>query len=116
MNITSSMGHPMSLPPTRGRTGSVPEMEHIRNAKSSERRIKTVCTEMESLFLQHLLKEMRSTVQKSGLSGDGKAEEMFTSLMDTELARELSNKGGGIGLGAMLETQLMRKTDNPYSK
>jgi len=116
MNISSSMWNSTPMPANPGRTGSVPEMEHIRNEPSSERRIKSVCTEMESLFLQHLLKEMRSTVQKSGLCGGGKAEEMFTSLMDTELARELSKKGGGIGLGAMLETHLMRKTDNPYSK
>ncbi|MFZ3045096.1 MAG: rod-binding protein, partial [Desulfatirhabdiaceae bacterium] len=98
-----------------GRTGSIPGFEKIGKSESSARRIKTVCKEMESLFVQQLLKEMRSTVQKSGLCGGGKAEEMFTSLMDSELARELSEKGGGIGLASMLETQLIRQSRKAYT-
>ena len=109
--VSSLMGNATPFAIQSGRTGSVSGMQPIRKDESNERRIKTVCTEMESLFLQHLLKEMRSTVEKSGLCGNGKTEEMFTSLMDSELARELSVKGGGIGLASMLETQLFRQAE-----
>jgi flagellar protein FlgJ len=68
-------------------------------------RLKEACAELESLFIYHLLKEMRATVLKTGLFSGGRAEEIYTSMMDLQMSRELS-KSGGIGLSAILVDQL----------
>jgi len=60
---------------------------------------------MESLFINYLFKEMRATIDKSGFISGGRAEEIFTSLLDVELSRKISG-AGGIGLSAILLEQL----------
>ena len=66
---------------------------------------------MESLFLTYLLKEMRATVNKSGFISGGKAEEIFTSLLDVELSKKMSI-AGGIGLSPLLLKQLGGRSEN----
>ncbi len=63
------------------------------------------CRQMESLFIYHLFKEMRTTIQPAGLISGGRAEEIYTSMMDAEVAAKISNRGG-IGLASMLLHQL----------
>ena len=67
--------------------------------------LKAACQEMESLFVNHLFKEMRATIQKSGLISGGRAEEIFTSMLDTELSSAISSSRG-IGLAEILFEQL----------
>jgi flagellar protein FlgJ len=81
-------------------------------------RLRAACAEMESLFLSHLLKEMRATVEKSGFISGGQAEEIFTSLLDVEISKKMS-AAGGIGLSAMLLEQLTGEASrkgNPESQ
>jgi flagellar protein FlgJ len=81
-------------------------------------RLRAACMEMESLFLTHLLKEMRATVDKSGFISGGRGEEIFTSLLDVELSQRMS-AAGGIGLSSLLLEQLGGKavrTDSPDSQ
>ena len=63
------------------------------------------CSEFEAIFINLLIKELRATVGKSGLMDGGRAEEVYTGMMDTEMARDLAAKGG-IGLAAILYRQL----------
>ena len=63
------------------------------------------CRQMESLFIHHLLKEMRATIHRSGFITGGRAEEIYTSMMDAEMATKISGRGG-IGLADMLIQQL----------
>jgi Rod binding domain-containing protein len=67
-------------------------------------KLKGACEEMEALFLHHLLSEMRKTVAKSGLLDGGRAEEIYTSLMDAELAQQMA-RDGGLGLSSLLLQQ-----------
>jgi flagellar protein FlgJ len=67
-------------------------------------RLDDVCKEMESLFLQQLLKEMRNTVPESGFSETGSGRKMFTEMMDEAMSKKLAEKG--IGLADVLERQL----------
>jgi Rod binding domain-containing protein len=68
-------------------------------------RLREACSEFEALFINLLLKELRATVGKSGLMDGGQAEEIYTGMMDTEMARDLAAKGG-IGLADILYRQL----------
>jgi len=67
--------------------------------------LKAACEDMEALFIHHMLSEMRKTVAKSGLIDGGRSEEIYTSLMDAELAKEMA-RSGGLGLSAILQEQL----------
>lgn len=78
-------------------------------ADKDDSRLRTACMEMESLFLTHLLKEMRDTIEKSGFISGGRAEEIFTSLLDVEISRKMS-AAGGIGLSSILMKQLDGKS------
>jgi flagellar protein FlgJ len=87
-------------------------IQRVQNAKKSghagkgaDAEMRDVCRQMESLFIHHLLKEMRATVHKSGFISGGRAEEIYTSMMDAEMAVQISNRGG-IGLSEMLLQQL----------
>ena len=93
---------------------SLKTIEH-QLADKDDLRLQAACAEMESLFLSHLLKELRATVEKSGFIDGGQAEEIFTSLLDVEFSKKMS-AAGGIGLSAILLEQLGGKeprNDNP---
>jgi peptidoglycan hydrolase FlgJ len=72
---------------------------------SQDSKINSACTEMESLFIQNMFKEMRTSIPKGGLTSGGKAEEMFTDMLDAEMAKSFS-ASGGIGLSSMVRSQL----------
>ena len=73
--------------------------------------LKNTCAELESLFLYQLIKEMRATIPKSGFINGGKAEEVYTSMLDSQMAKQLS-LNGGIGLSSLLYEQLCSKQEN----
>ncbi len=72
---------------------------------SPDPKLKSACEEMEALFIHQMLSEMRKTVPKSGLIDGGRSEEIYTSLMDAELAKKMAGSGG-LGLSAILLEQL----------
>jgi flagellar protein FlgJ len=69
--------------------------------------VKKLAHEFESIFLEQMFKSMRSSVQKSGLIDGGNAEEIYTSMLDSEYAKEMSSQGNA-GLSQMIERQLMQ--------
>jgi flagellar protein FlgJ len=72
---------------------------------ASDPKLVDTCRQMESLFIHHLLKEMRATIHRSGFITGGRAEEIYTSMMDAEMATQIAGRGG-IGLADMLIQQL----------
>ena len=87
-------------------------LQRVLNAKTSRQadngtdaELRDACRQMESLFIHHLFKEMRATIDKSGFISGGRAEEIYTSMMDAEMAAKISTRGG-IGLSEMLLRQL----------
>ncbi|MDY6791202.1 MAG: rod-binding protein [Thermodesulfobacteriota bacterium] len=67
--------------------------------------LKDTCCELESLFINYLLQEMRQTIDKSGFISGGRAEEIYTSMLDTHMAKQFAQKGG-IGISSILMQQL----------
>jgi flagellar protein FlgJ len=72
---------------------------------ATDSELRDVCRQMESLFIHHLFKEMRATISRSGFISGGRAEEIYTSMLDAEMAAKISERGG-IGLSQMLLQQL----------
>lgn len=67
--------------------------------------LKEACSELESMFIFYLLKEMRESVPKDGLFSGGKTEQMYTSFFDIQLANEIAAKRG-IGISSILLDQM----------
>lgn len=76
-----------------------------RDGSANDSELAEACHQMESLFINHLFKEMRTTIHRSGFISGGRAEEIYISMMDAEMAAKLANRGG-IGLADMLLHQL----------
>lgn len=69
--------------------------------------VKKVAQEFESIFIGMMLKSMRETVGQDKLTGGGRGEEVYRSLLDQEYANNIA-KSGGLGLAPLLEQQLLR--------
>lgn len=84
-------------------------LERLRNSSGfgkvdAEKDIEKVSRDFESVFLNKLLSSMRKTVPKSGLL-DSFASDMFQSMMDEELSKEMA-KDKGMGMGEMIYNDL----------
>lgn len=85
-------------------------------AKATDpQKLRKTCSELESLFIFQLLKEMRATIPKSGYLSGGKGEEIYTSMLDAQVARDLAAERG-IGLSSFFENQLQGKSSVPDKK
>ena len=67
-----------------------------------------VSQDFESVFLGYLLKSMRDTVPKNEMMGHSRESEIFGSMRDEEMAKNLA-KAGGIGLAKLMVDQLKRQ-------
>jgi len=75
-------------------------------------KVRKVAREFEAMFVAMMLKSMRDTVGKETLTGGGKGEETFRSLLDQEYANA-AVQGGGIGLAQTIERELSRAYGTP---
>ncbi len=77
----------------------------VSAAPEKTARLRKACEDMESLFVHRLIKEMRATVPKSGLFGKSQARDIYTGMLDGQLAREIS-QSHGLGISTLLMRQL----------
>lgn len=75
--------------------------------EKDEKKLKQACSDLEAIFVSMVFKQMRSTVQKTGLIDGGMAEEMYEEMLYDKYAEEAS-KGKGIGLADLLYQQLSK--------
>lgn len=87
------------------------EAGQLSSSSKNPAELKNACAELESLFIFYLFKEMRATIPKGGLINRGRGEEIYTSMLDSQMARELAS-GQGIGLSTLFMERLMGK-DGP---
>lgn len=83
-----------------------PGQQPLTDAKRKE--LKKISQDFESLFVGMMLKSMRATVPEDKLTGGGRAEETYRSLLDQEYATAAS-KRGGVGIASMVEKELLRR-------
>lgn len=73
-----------------GRAGAAPEMRRMREAAD----------EFSGILYRMLMKQMRATVEKTGLLDGGQTEEVFRDFLDGEYAKEAAGRSGGaVSLG-----------------
>lgn len=76
---------------------------------AEDAKLKEACRELESVFLEILISEMRRTAPRDALFGGGRGEDMFQDMFDQEIAKKMAARGG-IGLADILYGQLKRMT------
>ncbi len=76
----------------------------LKEANTSQQ-LKKVSMEFESIFLNYMLSQMRKTVPDDPLMEKSNAKEIYESMYDESISKELA-KAGGIGLAGMLYKQL----------
>ncbi len=86
----------------KGETSGINSAEG--SADGVDTKLEKAVSDFESIFIFQMLKGMRSNVMKSDLFGDGKSEEIYTSMLDQELSTIMS-KERGMGLKEMLLKQ-----------
>lgn len=86
--------------------GKAEELGRTKQSSSREA-LREAAQEFEALFLQMLLTEMRRTVPDSDLLGDRRAEKLFQSLLDQEMALN-SSQAQSLGLAKLIYEQMSR--------
>jgi peptidoglycan hydrolase FlgJ len=71
-----------------------------QNNGSSEK-LKKACSDFESIFINYMLKSMRTAVSEDGILENNNEGQIIQSMFDENLAGAMT-KGGGMGLGRML--------------
>jgi flagellar protein FlgJ len=71
-------------------------------------KIKETTEEFESFLLYYVLKSMRDTVPKSDFFHSN-AEDIFTSMLDQEIAKNSAHRAGGLGLAQIMQQQLTNR-------
>jgi len=69
------------------------------------KQLKKSCQELEGMFMNFMLKEMRKTITKSDLFGSNKEEEMFQEMMDSAVCDRAASSQS-IGIADLLYKQL----------
>ncbi|WP_211465989.1 flagellar assembly peptidoglycan hydrolase FlgJ [Collimonas silvisoli] len=75
--------------------------------------LKQVSRQFEAMFMQMVLKSMREATPSDGMF-DSQQEKMYTSMLDQQLAQNLS--GRGLGLAEAMQAQLSRAVDASASQ
>lgn len=78
--------------------------ERIANTPNEEQ-LRKACEDFESIFVDYMMKQMRKTVTKSGTMGTSQAEQLYTSMLDSEVSKNVS-QARGIGLATMMYNQM----------
>jgi peptidoglycan hydrolase FlgJ len=114
----------MSLNPPASNMSLTMDVRSLDSLKSSAARdskgsIREAARQLESLFMQELMKSMRSTTMDSGMLDNG-ATEMGQSMLDTQMSSKMTGLPGGLSdaIVRQLERQLGAgsKTDASVNK
>ncbi|MBC2711728.1 MAG: rod-binding protein [Desulfosarcina sp.] len=77
----------------------------VRRDSHSDADLEKASEQFESLLLNFMIREMRATVPESTLLPPSMTEEIFTGMLDEQIAGEMA-QNGGIGISRMIFNQL----------
>lgn len=91
-------------------TAAIPDFSHFQELRLAADRedpatLREVAGQFEALFVQMMMKNMRSASLAEPVFGNSDQHEMYQEMLDSQLATEMT-RGRGIGLADMLVRQL----------
>lgn len=84
-------------------------------AKNPQEGLKAAAQQFETMFLQMVMKSMRDTVPDDGMLNSEQSK-FYTSLLDQQMAQNLSTSGKGVGFAKLIEQQLGRSLATPQGE
>lgn len=88
-------------------TNNIDHLKNVNAKNSNNDELMKAAQDFEAVFITKLFQVMDSTVQKSGLMGNGKNENMFKSLMHQDIAKNIaSNPHTSFGLAKQIYEQM----------
>ena len=97
---------PINPAPIEAQLNSGPSAAGLSDKTGQAAKLDKAASEFESLFIYQMLKTMRESSMKEDLFSGGKGEEVYTSMLDQEMSKVMS-EGEGIGLKKALLEQLL---------
>lgn len=101
MKIPFDTGMAMRPKDSTTDTGQIEKQAH-------DGRLREACQGFEEIFINMMLKEMRKAMPKGGLFPDTLQKDIYTSLFDQQIAKDIST-GRGVGISDMLYENLSGK-------
>ena len=92
------------LRPSKGHQGG----PTVQAATGDRHRLEEAARAFESFFIASLVKEMRKSIPKNDLFGEGSGQELYQSLFDDALGQALVEHGG-LGLTQQIMQQNFKK-------
>ena len=84
---------------------SVRQTSDIKAQAGDKAQLEEACRGFESIFVNYLMQKMRETIPEGGLIGGGQAEKIYTSMLDSEVSKTVSEQRG-IGLARIMFEQM----------
>lgn len=75
---------------------------------NKEAKLRKACKDFEAILMKQMLTTMRKSIPKGGLFQEGYANDMYQSMYDDELAKNMA-QGKGTGVADILYNQLSGK-------
>lgn len=82
--------------------------------RENSKKLYQACQDLESVLVNTVIKAMRQSIPKSGLTGNSFAEETYQSMLDEEYSKQIS-KSQTLGVADMLYRQLSRNISDEVS-
>jgi murein DD-endopeptidase MepM/ murein hydrolase activator NlpD len=118
----STLINPMNQVPTDMLTSPGSQLANkVRAAQSAtsaakqKSELKKVAQEFEAVFVAHMLKVMRETIDESGLLEGGFGKSIYTEMFDQEVSLDLA-KRGTLGIADILYKNLSTRIDTDKNK
>ncbi|MDD2401556.1 MAG: rod-binding protein [Clostridia bacterium] len=81
--------------------------EKAKNEKD-DKKLRTVCQEIEELFIHQMIKQMRATIPKSELMPESTATKIYNDMLDSEYSKQMAKSNNNIGIADVIYKQIKR--------
>lgn len=80
-----------------------------RPLDEKQKHLKELCSEMESIFISVLMRQMRQTIWKSDFLPEASGDDIFRSMWEAEVAGRVEKGSGGFGIADSIYRELERQ-------
>lgn len=91
-----------TMPVIRGR---------LQHQDQRDKKLRESCSDFEAMFIESMLKSMRKTVDHDYNGATGNQKQIYESMFDQELAKQISRSPKNMGIGDSLYRDLTRNKE-----
>lgn len=107
-NIINPINNDTSQNTSSAGTGDFEKILEKAKETGDTGQLREACSELESVFVNMMMKSMRSTVSEDeGIFKKSESEKMFEGMLDEKMSSKIA-AAGGIGIGDMIFDQMSK--------